>query len=437
MNGSEKNKELIQRIAETLRNHAEPYKEGAWERFSAAQGIVRKRVIWPYWSAAAVLLVAAVLFLVNSTSDSPTPTIANLDTKKEQPITSAPAEPLASTEKEQTTVTRLLEKTEASPQRVSRPKQRSTAVDETHMEPLVVAQAAVPTGDIFKEHVDEENIERYKPSIATETESEAPGSPEHRVVAVEQPVVPKMPVEHFSKRQEYAAIDEGVHVGAGRKWDLGVAVAPSMTSEKLNLSGGIAVAYQLSDKFSVGSGVSIGRLGMGENPNYQQSSGEPPVYSLEPVGGEYVQGLANKREQYKRDITLTSSVVALDIPLDLRYEVFNGFYTSVGVSYVAVLSEQRTEHFIGGLNETTLSDKVAGKDLIESTTVGYVSEKMDVQPLKGKGYAGFMNFSVGRKVSVSKHLFFSIEPYFKLPIGQLSKEQMDFTNGGIRIVTGF
>jgi len=202
------------------------------------------------------------------------------------------------------------------------------------------------------------------------------------------------------------------------------------------LSGGIAVAYQLSDKFSVGSGVSIGRLGMGENPNYDPLSGEPPRYSSAPDGG--IQGLAKNREEYKRDITLTSNVVALDIPLDFRYEVFNGFYTSVGVSYVAVLSEQRTEHFIGGLNETTFgADKGAGKNLVASTTVGYVSEKMDVQPLKGKGYTGFMNFSVGRKMSLSKHIFFSVEPYFKLPIGQLSKEQMDFTNGGIRIVTGF
>src|SRR5690606_22842438 len=133
--------------------------------------------------------------------------------------------------------------------------------------------------------------------------------------------------------------------------------------EKLNLSGGIAVAYQLSDKFSVGSGVSIGRLGMGENPNYNPSSGNLPRYSAAPVGDEYIQGLAKSREEYKRDVTLTSNVVALDIPLDFRYEIFKGFYTSVGVSYVAVLSEQRTEHFIGGLNETTFgSDRGVGKN---------------------------------------------------------------------------
>src|SRR5690606_14393522 len=41
--------------AERLRNHTVPYKEGAWERFRAAHGRPRRK-LWPYWSAAAVLL---------------------------------------------------------------------------------------------------------------------------------------------------------------------------------------------------------------------------------------------------------------------------------------------------------------------------------------------------------------------------------------------
>ncbi|GGC37780.1 hypothetical protein GCM10011386_32360 [Parapedobacter defluvii] len=422
MNESEENKELIQRIAETLRNYAEPYKEGAWERFTAAQGTFPKRVLWwPYAGAAAVLLMAAVLFLSHPGSE--VPTVVSLESvtgetpssgsaSAEEPDTAEPEEPAhmaAAAQAEET-------KAHAA---VSAPAPEVSEADERKP----VAQLAV---------VQEEEVQEEDPGIneravsSAETKGEATDTPPQRIALADQPETHEVPV---------TAVGKETHDDATRKWNLGLAVAPSMTSKKLNLGGGIAVAYQLSDKFSVGSGVTIGRLGMGENPNYDPSWGNPPQYDSAPDG---ITGLAQNREQYKRDVTLTSNVVALDIPLDFRYEVFKGLYTSVGISYVAVLSEERTEHFIGGLNETTFgSDKMVGKDLVASTTVGYRTEKMNTQPLKGNGYAGFMNFSVGRKMKLSKHIFFSIEPYFKLPIGQLSREQMDFTNGGVRIVTGF
>ncbi|MFC7522632.1 hypothetical protein ACFQRK_01655 [Parapedobacter sp. GCM10030251] len=425
MNESEKNKELIQRIAETLRNHAEPYREGAWERFAATQGIRRKRVVWwPYGSAAAILLAAAAWFLLNPTPD--VPTLADLGTQKEQPTLSKPAEP------EQITDAEFPDTVQQLPKRVPDLAKRNAAVS------TVVAEIATPDNVAPVEQlaaVPAEGAVSNESAASVETENELPSHPSERLAVTDRQEPRAVAVEPLSRNEEYAATVNRTDDQAVRKWNLGVAVTPSMTSEKLNVGGGIAIAYQLSDKFSVGSGVSIGRLGMAENPDYRPSY-EEQYYHAPSVGD--IQGLAKDRQQYKRDVSLTSNVIALDIPLDLRYEVFNGFYTSVGVSYVAVLSEQRTEHFIGGLNENTFgSDNVAGKDLAASTTVGYMSEKMDVQPLRGKGYTGFMNFSVGRKMPLSKHVFFSIEPYFKLPIGRLSKEEMDFTNGGIRIITGF
>lgn len=427
MNESEKNKELIQRIAETLRNHAEPYREGAWERFAAAQGIPRKRIVWwPYGSAAAILLAAGAWFLLNS---SPAvPTMANLGTEKGQPTLSKPAEPEQIADAESPDTVQKL------PKLIPDPPKRNAAIS------TVVAEIAMPDNEAPVEQlaaVPAEEPVSNESAANVETEDEPPGRPSQRLAVTDREEPRAVAVEPLSGNEAYAATVNRTETDnqASRKWNLGVAVTPSMTSEKLNVGGGIAIAYQLSDKFSVGSGVSIGRLGMAENPDYSPSYDER-YYHTPSVGD--IQGLAKDRQQYKRDVSLTSNVIALDIPLDLRYEVFNGFYTSVGISYVAVLSEQRTEHFIGGLNENTFgSDNVAGKDLAASTTVGYMSEKMDVQPLRGKGYTGFMNFSIGRKMPLSKHVFFSIEPYFKLPIGRLSKEEMDFTNGGIRIITGF
>lgn len=430
MNEREENKELIQLIAETLRDHAEPYKEGAWERFSAMQGVSGKRVLWPYWSAAAVLLIAAGLFLFRPKPETPAVDLVNLTTQPEQPIAEPLSEPQASTtpprvvaepEPESPAVSTTPEKTQ-----ISHTQEEEPVAEEPSEAPLVVAPAVTDAPA-------EQAPSQAPPSSPIDT-PESSETPQRLAVVSPPPDEPEMTSIQSAAE---ASRNVGARSDAARKWDLGIAVAPSMTSEKLNLSGGIAVAYQLSDKFSVGSGVSIGRLGMAENSNYDPYAGRQLSPNSPPSSGT-VPTFASNREQYKRDISLTSSVVALDIPLDLRYEIFNGFYTSVGVSYVAVLSEQRTEHFIGGINEASFgADKGGNKNLEASTTVRYRSEKIDAQPLKGKGYTGFMNFSIGRKMSLSKHLFFSIEPYFKLPIGQLSREQMDFTNGGIRIVTGF
>src|SRR5690606_24592026 len=186
--------------------------------------------------------VAASLFLVTSTSDSPTPTVADVRIEKGQSITSVPSEPIAPAESEQTTAMGLSAKTEASPtKRVAYHAQRNTNVGEARKEPLVVAQALVVTRNIATERVDEENTEIYQPEVAMEIEREAPDSVEHRLAVVEQPVVPKLSVEHATRGPEYAAIEADMRGSNARKWDVGVAVAPSMTSKKLNLSGGIAV----------------------------------------------------------------------------------------------------------------------------------------------------------------------------------------------------
>src|SRR3546814_8315386 len=95
---------------------------------------------------------------------------------------------------------------------------------------------------------------------------------------------------------------------------------------------------------------------------------------------------------------MTSNVVTLDIPLDLRYEVAKGFYTSVGLSYVAVLDEQRTGHYVDRLNKNTFANTQSSTaNRIASTEFVYSSERIPAKPLRGNGYAGYMNFSIGKR----------------------------------------
>src|SRR5690606_15912337 len=126
----------------------------------------------------------------------------------------------------------------------------------------------------------------------------------------------------------------------------------------------------------------------------------------QPGGYPVFNGKSEAALDYKREVSMTSSVVTLDIPLDIRYDVVKGFYTSIGVSYVTVLNEQRTSHYVDKINTNTFANGHSGSaDRLAPTEFAYSSEKITAKPLQGNGYAGFMNFSIGKKLPISSKLF--------------------------------
>src|SRR5690606_3314868 len=96
--------------------------------------------------------------------------------------------------------------------------------------------------------------------------------------------------------------------------------------------------------------------------------------------------------------SITSTLLAVDIPVNLRYHVTKGLYTSVGVSFLGILNERRTNHFVDHINQPTASPQL---------TAVHSTERSRDQPLEGKGYAGFINFSIGRNVPLSSKLSIS------------------------------
>ncbi|MEC3881328.1 hypothetical protein [Parapedobacter sp. 10938] len=425
MSEREEHNELIHRLAERLRNHTEPYKDGAWERFAATHS-KRRRKLWPYYSSAAAVLLAAVGWYWAAQYLSETPPLPQM-VQHESGAQSADVVEQGE-EPEELSESTGAEMTRIHPA-VSAPVPGPTT--ERHPRPGAVTQPAdIP---VYADYREVDQGESVSPTVLAVTAADTiiadASEPHPLAVAVE--------TEGSGTRSEPYAGTLPKSDNEVEKWDLGLMVSPSLTSEAVNIGGGFAVAYHISDKFSIGSGISVAQLGVGENPNYQPHYDNQLPNDVS-AGGPYFDGKSEMALDYKREVSLTSSVVTLDIPLDIRYEMAKGFYTSVGVSYVAVLDERRTGHYVDRLNKNTFaSSRLSTADRLAATEFVYSSEKIAAKPLQGKGYAGFMNFSVGKKLPISSQLFLSIEPYFKLPIGRLSKEEMNFTNGGIRIVTGF
>ncbi|SFC14425.1 hypothetical protein SAMN05421747_10560 [Parapedobacter composti] len=437
MNRGKKDSELIKQMAESLRNHTEPYREGAWERFSAMYG-KPKPALWTrwYWGAAAVLLLAAGWFLLGVRQERAEPAFVHTETvypeaRVQEPQRKPEVQPLAVDEESPAVAQHSVpRKRKASPrqERASVHKQQEVASDPSAAGPVVMLNTAVSDEDDSRRQPERETLPA--PQAASPAGEERPG-----LLAQRTPHEQAIPVE--AGKNIIAKENSNV---AG-KWDLGLVVSPSLTTERVNMGGGIAVAYQLSDRLSLRSGVSLGELGVGQSHNRGRGNLSAMLDSQTPSPpNDYFQGWVQDAPRNGEITSVTSNILALDIPLDVRYHVTRGFYASVGVSFLTVLEEQRTNHLvINRINEETFGN---AKNSERQGFVGevqpvYLSERAASRPLEGRGYTGFMNFSIGRTMPLTRKLSLSVEPYFKLPVGRLSREDMDFTNGGIRIVTGF
>ena len=434
MNEREEHKELIQRMAEALRSHTEPYREGAWERFSARHGKPKRRIVgWPYWSAAAVLLLAFGWYMLDGRFDATdavgqgngSQQVAQESVVQQEsavPLADEPVAPIARS-----------------------PRNRDRAFSTAQRPSLSAGRLAVAPAIAPRDTTDSQGVPANTlVAVGIPVEKTAGDSAQRLAIAVVPDVSGQDAgqahgADAFAREalgNDYAVAANNVD-NRTKKWDLGLVVSPTVTSEQVNMGGGIAVAYRLSDRFSVSSGLSIGALGLAQNSNGPKARafGFDGKHAS-PVEGST--GFLSNADSYKEVTEVTSTILALDIPFDLRYNFTERFYTSVGVSFVNVLNEQRTAHFVDRLNEATFGQKNAtGNNLETSVQAVYSTEKTGYHPLQGNGYAGFLNFSMGRSVPFSRKFSLSFEPYFKLPIGKLSREEMDFTHGGIRIVTGF
>jgi len=429
MSEREEHNELIHRLAERLRNHTEPYKEGAWERFSATYG-KRRRMLWPYWSAAAVMLaVVGSYWLTHQPGKLTEP-----HQHAQQNVASRPIAPPVTDE----VVLPQDSAGEMIPRATSEAAVRPAVATRTGGSPSDRADALQRAVAAAAETLQDEAPAME--TVAEVDEGPTPGPEPQRLAIVAGQDEQEGRSDLLPDTYDRTAQKPGANAA---KWDLGLMLSPSLTSETVNLGGGLTVAYRITDRLSIGSGIAIAQMGVGENTDYQPGfasrQSDLQAAPSDPEGGLPVfNGRSEAALSYKQEVSMTSRVVTLDIPLDIRYDVAKGFYTSVGVSYVAVLNEQRTGHYVDKINSNTFGNgHSGGADRLAPTVFTYSSEKIQDKPLQGKGYAGFLNFSVGKKLPLSSKLFLSVEPYFKMPIGRLSREEMDFTNGGIRIVTGF
>ena len=381
-------KELIDGISALLKAHEEPYEPGSWENFSKQKKGKRPAIFtWISIAAAIALIFTALPFILKDKNIEPT--IVNIDKVKVTPL-----EEVELIVK----VTRVVKQKKIELKEKNRSNQAMNSV-----QPSVNSQIASSSN--------EDN----------DVNPETPKTPE-QTPATLKPVQEKDFMKFLQNETKVAHVKEK----KSSKWNFGVELLPTVLQSKVNLGAGITTEFRLSESFSISSGIAYVALDASKNPGSNSSSDFAP--------NSPTVGLANYASN-KRLVSTNANISGIDIPLSLTYNLNKKLYTSIGVSYFNVLTETRNNRYITEL-EVSRTHKDPETGIMETFQTRLAEENAEPSPespLKGNSYLGFFNLSIGHKQEVFKQYNIVIEPFLKIPVGKLSNEDLQLSNGGVKL----
>lgn len=443
----EKDKELIDDIVDKMKAHELPYLEGAWEKFASDHTtlVSKKQVNWKYWSAAAaVLCIASASFLyLRHLPQEDLPGVAHLKiteklVQQKDDLDTTIDSPTWSFSDPQKN------RTEANSNSTDQSPVRTIGHDEHNM--LTAGHDLSFSTPTFNNHDQRNDFIDPQPSTIKEVvDTKREGVKDHNLVTNSSVNNTNESTRSIAEKLENLGSlypgNAAKHdfASAIKKWEIGAFVSPSSTVDKMSLGGGLSLAYQVTDKISIRSGVSMQQYGAGANRQDNLSAVQSANISYNAVvsNNSIVRHdesllLAKQQAPNKELSAVNNKLLTIDIPVDVRYHVTKSFYTSVGVSYIGVLDQTQENYFVNGINENTAAD---------NGNAVYAPENMK-QSFKGNAvntneFNGFVNFSVGKKMQVGKKLSVAVEPFVKLPVGGLKSTDFNYTNGGLKVVTSF
>ncbi|WP_133248556.1 hypothetical protein [Pedobacter yonginense] len=426
-------KEIIKHIVTQLHGHEESYSEGAWERFSLPER-KKRRVIayWPLWSAAALILITAAIFFGRDNNALRTDLVVKHPSSKKQQVDLQKNTNLQQQKKSnQNTDNQIVEPILLSEQIVKKPKgaedQMAYAVSNNGTDIFAKQVVAPPNSNevtTSNSHVNLlENHSAGNTLIASNTERA------FNIIVEKRKTLPKTTFEELlAKDSQVSALSPANKNTKDSKWSPGVYVAPAMGNDnKVNMNYGFSLAYKVAGKLSISSGIAYTALSSTSNPSSSSSA---------------VMDSQASTSSLSRDSKNLESVDAqlrgINIPLELKYSFSDKFYTGIGVSALAILNNrQENNYIINQAQNTTVLNTMGYAEQKMLLVTQRVSEPQAESVIAPEKYLGFYNFSLGYKQKISPKKNIAIEPFLRLPMRTFSKENLNLTNGGLRIKVDF
>lgn len=435
--------ELIAIIKERLKEAEDlPYKEGAWEAYkSKYEAKSVRKILSPYWAAAAALALAgfAAVFIFRNSGEQHLQTAqqaAKENTLLDRPSTAPfrPVEPeksLGGTEQGTTLDGPLEDKLAANKDGFASTGQQLTVL------PTMGAQTFYQLPDRSMGTIN------GTPSLSLVIQSpKLTDTEEHMIASNLGPEfnMAQQANPNFAQESEPGKNLAPKSFNIANKFELGAFLSPSTTDQGFDVGGGLMLAYKLSNKLAVRTGASFNQYEVGLLASDMGAGSDGLSNSPSEAAG-----MISKDVPYRANSLLlpnlnsvSGKVQTLDIPLEVKYTMGKQFYATGGVSYALVLSQERFNHFTEYTDIPTFSSASnSGQPTNTVTSTVETAVQTSQNNVNTNGFGGFVNFSVGRKTNLTKFMKISVEPYIKIPVGQFKRADMDYTNGGLRVITNF
>jgi len=387
-----KEDKIVEEIIESLQNYELPYEEGAWESFrekhEKKEGF-SQRPLRPWnvlWKLTAVAAMIALLLVYS-------PWFYSGNSKK------SVKEKLVKT---------VLVPNKRNLQIGKRIKKEKPKREESG---LFKETDILIEGD-NKENSRAENQKDDYSALATIEEKDLDKVPEKLLSdtnnSVQLNATPDVPLERIASLSNKENVS---HVPNENRWKFGIEIASSFSSDRMNFGGGVFTELKISNKISLGMGVAFTKIGASND--------------LGPIGVS----------SSTRKVGVESAMQAIDIPLSIVYQVNESFYASLGISSFTVLNENKTYQYETDIvSESFVTDPKTGLASTEySVVTKEFSEPSKESHLKGNSNLGYLNFSVGKKQNFYGESQLLFEPFLKIPLGNLSNEEVKLMNAGLKL----
>ncbi len=209
------------------------------------------------------------------------------------------------------------------------------------------------------------------------------------------------------------------------KFDFAVAVASMYsysaqgTKGYINMGGGFTSSYNVSDKFSISSGVLIAQQSLDYNNSQSLAyAAESKLYGSNTT-------LVSNPSTAKTKIEF----VGIDIPLNLKYKIKKIIITT-GISSLIFVSEKRTYSADVMVLNTEFNSATNGYETIKS--YDNIQTEDNSPAFNHFDFASLLNIAVGYKVPLKKGSIL-FEPFLKYPLGEISSANLKIGSGGLSL----
>lgn len=425
-------KKLVEKIKASFLNHEEPYNPQEWEKLSHAYFHPVKKKKFPYWpflvsGIAASLLLLLVFRPIGDDLEENVRTITNsisIPSKQFEKI-ELPRDKM----EEQLALEAEIHSKQPQTAMNFQEFKDSRMVSRIYEMPLTdlnVGITLIPIPSLPQMAEGINNPSSLKPNIGL---NDANKKSENEIIAqTDDSDKAQMYINQWKNEAQIPVSEpESSTKDNSKNVRLGVMVGPQTSSNPvagMSLGAGVMSEFSFSNRFKLDIGVTYAR------------------HSLVPDNGnalpqnEMLSSLSARTGFIGSNAELNFS--GLDIPVNLKYKVMDkeqsGLYLMTGLSSMVYLNQQTTETMAVNSYFTTNTN---GTLDFQQSVQQFTHEAGPVDNSDGFDLGRMLNLSVGYEYNLKNGTFVSIEPYYKLPLGDMTFANQQFSIGGLNLRMNF